>query len=460
MSSRQSVHLSSIAVAAALGLVLTMTAAATATRPAGDTLFPRQGNPGYDARGYLVRLHYRPATNHLHARTTIRARAKHSLASYSLDFVGMHVRKIMVNGRKATFTRHGHKLVVHPRTPARGRFRTTVTYAGQPREHTDPDESLEGWVRTRDGATALGEPIGVMTWIPSNNTPGDKARYTFKVSVPSALQVAANGVLADRSRHGARTTWTWREKDPMSAYLATVSIGRYRSFHSSTTSITGRRIPIWSFVDPTLDPAAEARRDLPSVIRFEERRFGAYPFDSSGIIIDDADVGYALETQTRPFFPGGTDTSTLVHEIAHQWYGDSVTLTDWHDIWLAEGFATYAEWMWSNVHSGSTPAATFDRLYETPRTDDLWHPAPTEFTDAADLFGNPVYTRGAMTLQVLRERVGHEAFFRILKAWAREHRHGNVRTEDFIALAERISGDDLDTLFSDWLTLDGKPVGY
>ena len=463
MSLRQSVRLSCIAVAAALGLVLSTTAGATATRPAepaGDTLFPDQGNPGYDARSYLVRLHYRPATNHLHARTTIRARAKHPLASYSLDFVGMHVRKVSVNGRKATFTRRGHKLVVHPRTPARGTFRTTVTYAGKPRQLIDPDGSLEGWVRTRDGATALGEPIGIMTWVPSNNTPGDKARYTFRVSVPSALKVAANGVLANRSRHGARTTWTWREKDPMSAYLATVSIGTYQSFPSSTTSITGRRIPIWTFVDATLGPAANARRDLPSVIRFEERRFGPYPFDSSGMIVDNADVGYALETQSRPFFPYSVDTSTLVHEIAHQWYGDSVTLTDWHDIWLAEGFATYTEWMWSHVHGGSTPAARFDRLYQTPETDGLWHPAPTEFTDPADLFGNPVYTRGAMTLQVLRERVGHEAFSRILKAWAREHRHGNVRTADFIALAERISGDDLGTLFSDWLTLDGKPVGY
>ena len=409
MSLRRSVRLSCIAVAAASGLVLTTTAGATATRPAeaaGDTLFPGQGNPGYDARGYIVRLRYRPATNHLHARTTIRARAKHPLSSYSLDFVGMRVRNVMVNGRKASFTRRGHKLVVHPRKPARGTFWTTVTYAGKPRDHTDPDGSLEGWVRTRDGATALGEPIGIMTWVPSNNTPGDKARYTFRVNVPSALKVAANGVLANRSRHGARTTWTWREKDPMSAYLATVSIGRYHFFPSSTTSITGRRIPIWTFVDPTLGAAAEARRVLPSVIRFEERRFGAYPFDSSGMIIDNADVGYALETQSRPFFPYGADTITLVHEIAHQWYGDSVTLTDWHDIWLAEGFATYAEWMWSHVHGGSTPAERFDRLYETPETGDLWHPAPTEFTDPADLFGNPVYTRGAMTLQVLRERVG------------------------------------------------------
>ena len=180
----------------------------------------------------------------------------------------------------------------------------------------------------------------------------------------------------------------------MSAYLATVSIGKYHYFSSSTTSITGRRIPIWTFVDPTTGRAAEARRVLPSVIRFAERRFGAYPFDSSGMFIDNADVGYVLETQSRPFFPYSADIVTLVHEIAHQWYGNSVTLTDWHDIWLAEGFATYAEWMWGRAHGGSTPAWRFDRLYETPETGDLWHPAPTEFTDPADLFGTPAYTRG------------------------------------------------------------------
>jgi aminopeptidase N len=464
MSLARSARLSAVAVAAVFGLVLSTAAGSqalrTSERAGGETLFPSQGNSGYDVRSYHVRLGYQPASHHLQARTTIRAHAGHRLSSYSLDFVGMHVRKVVVDGARATFTRHDHKLVVHPRTPVRGIFRTTVTYAGQPREHTDPDGSAEGWVRTPDGATALGEPVGAMTWLPSNNTPGDKARYTFRVTVPSALKVAANGVLAGRTRHGGLTTWRWHEADPMSTYLATVSIGKFNLFHSSTTSITGRRIPIWSFVDPTTGSALEARRDLPRVIRFEERRFGAYPFTASGMIIDDADVGYALETQSRPFYPFGTGTSTLVHEMAHQWYGDSVTLTDWHDIWLAEGFATYAEWMWSATHGGDSPGARFDRLYETPEGNSLWHPAPTEFTDPADMFGGPVYTRGAMTLQVLRETVGDKAFLRILKGWATQHRHGNVRTTQFVALAEHVSGQSLDQLFSDWLTLDGKPSGY
>jgi aminopeptidase N len=199
---------------------------------------------------------------------------------------------------------------------------------------------------------------------------------------------------------------------------------------------------------------------VPDVVRFEEKRFGPYPFSSTGVVIDNAAVGYALETQNRPFFPFGTDTTTLVHELAHQWFGDSVTLRDWHDIWLAEGFATYAEWLWGAAHGGPTPAHRFDSLYATEPGNSLWHPSPTGFTDASDLFGEPVYDRGAMALQALRERVGSDDFFAILRTWATDHRQGNVRTAQFERLAERISGEQLDTLFSDWLELDGKPTGY
>jgi aminopeptidase N len=137
-----------------------------------------------------------------------------------------------------------------------------------------------------------------------------------------------------------------------------------------------------------------------------------------------------------------------------------VTLTDWHDIWLAEGFATYAEWLWDGTHGGRSPAQHFDRLYATPADKPLWHPAPTEFTDPADLFGSPGYNRGAMTLQALRERIGGADFSQVLRDWAAEHRHGNVRTADLVALAERVSGEDLSTLFHDWLEQDGRPAGY
>jgi aminopeptidase N len=438
------------------------TAAGAADRgvPRGDTLFPAQGNAGYDVRHYGVVLGYDPATNHLDATTTIRSRAHRELRTFHLDLSGLTVDTVLVDGRAATFERSGHELVVSPAKPVRGGFTTTVGYSGTPSEHTDADGSTEGWVRTTDGAIALGEPVGAMTWLPSNNTPGDKATYTFRVTAPSTVQVAANGNLAKKIAHGTDTTWVWQARDPMSTYLATVAIGTFDVYRSSTTSITGRTIPIWSFADPSADLPQATRDGLKDVIRFEEKLFGPYPFTSAGMIVDNAHVGYALETQTRPFYPGGVGTSTLVHEVAHQWYGDSVTLRDWHDIWLAEGFATYAEWLWGARHGDQTPAEHFDDLYRTRPDNGLWDPAPRKFIDSEDLFGSAVYDRGAMTLQVLRERVGSHDFFRIIKAWAAAHRHGNASTRQLVALSERISGRELSPLFHTWLDVDEKPAGY
>lgn len=425
-----------------------------------DTLFPRQGHPGYDARHYDVRLDYDPVSNRLAARTTIRAFTREPRRVFRLDLVGMKVSSVRVDGRPAGFRRNAQHLVVRPRVAVSGRFTTTVTYAGVPREVVDADGSTEGWVRTDDGAIALGEPVGTMAWLPSDNTPGDKARYRIAVTVPRGYQAAANGDLVSRVVRGRATTWTWRVRDRMATYLAMVAVGRFDFYRSSTTSVTGRRIPIWSFVDPRTSKGFDAQAALPKVLRFQEKLFGPYPVSSAGMVVDRSSVGYALETQNRPFYPNAVDSATLVHESAHQWFGNSVTLRDWHDIWLPEGFATYAEWLWSGAHGGRTPAQRFDALYAKPASDGLWSPAPTEFTDPADLFGEPVYNRGAMTLQALRERIGDADFFRLLKRWAAVYRQGNAGTAQLIALAEQVSGEQLDELFADWLELDGRPSGY
>jgi aminopeptidase N len=349
-------------------------------------------------------------------------------------------------------------------TPARavsGRFTATVVYDGHPRRHKDPDGTYEGWITTPDGATALNEPVGSMTWFPNNNTPRDKARYTFRVTAPSRLAVAANGVLAKRARHAGRTTWTWHERVPMASYLAMVSIGDYDVFRSSLRTVSGKRLPVWSFVERQLPYQGKARRLLPKIVRWGERRFGPYPMDSAGIVVHKLGVGYALETQDRPVFDGDVKTPDLVHELAHQWYGDSVTPRDWGDIWLNEGFATYAEWMWDGAHGGTSPEKTFRRAYQKyGAKSSFWTPAPAALTDPADLFGTSSYLRGAMTLQALRDRVGDKAFSRILHDWARLMRNGVVTTTDFALLSERVSGKNLDEVFQDWLYTAKRPVGY
>ncbi|MCW2868326.1 MAG: pepN 2 [Marmoricola sp.] len=434
-------------------------APAPGSTTSGDSLFPDAGNGGYDAQHYRVSLAYR-AGGTIAATTRMTARALRPLSSYSLDLEGLGVRSVRVDGRSARFVRHGDELVVTPARAVRGTFTTTVTYAGRPQRHTDPDGTGEGWIATPDGATTVNEPVGSKTWFPGNDTPRDKATYTFVVSAPSRLAVAGNGVLASRVRHGARTTWTWRSTEPMASYLAMVSIGDYRVYRSSLRTLAGRTLPVWSFVQPSLGTQAAARALLPKVVRWGEHRFGPYPFSSSGLVAHTLDVGYALETQDRPVFPGPVDASEEVHELAHQWFGDSVTPGDWGDIWLNEGFATYAQWLWDADHGGTSTEATFRTAYaDNGPTSDLWSPAPAALSDPKDLFG-PAYLRGAMTLQVLRDRVGDTAFFAILRAWAREHRFGTVATADFTRLAERVSGQQLDDLFRDWLLTPSRPSGY
>jgi peptidase M1-like protein len=218
---------------------------------------------------------------------------------------------------------------------------------------------------------------------------------------------------------------------------------------------------------PTLgEKADEGVSREPEITRFLAGIFGPYPFSSSGSIIDDVDgVGFALENQTRPtyskvFFEVRSEPadSVFVHELAHQWVGDSLAVARWQHIWLNEGFATYTEWLWSEREGRGTAQELFDFYSQVvwPAGDPFWtltigDPGPEL------LFELPVYYRGAMTLHTLRGRIGDAAFFRLLREWIRQNRGGNVTTSQFIALAERISGQQLDDLFQVWLFTPERP---
>jgi aminopeptidase N len=441
----------------------------------GDRYYPLDGNGGYDVQNYDLDLTYDPASDELSGTATIVATALQDLTSFDLDLDGLSTSALTVDDVDATHLQLGGELLVLPATPiAVGRtFTTTVTYSGVP-QTIDDAFGISGFIHTDDGAVVAGQPEGAATWFPANDHPRDAATYDLTIRVPEGLQAISNGLPGPVSTSDGWTTSTWSARDPMASYLLTLAIGE---FDVTTRTVDGRTYV--DAIDPDLDttPATDdpagptlgsvARGSLarePEIVDFLSGEFGDYPFEAVGGIVDDTpDLGFALETQTRPVYaagffgdPVGGD-GVVVHELAHQWFGDDLRLASWEHIWLNEGFATYAEWLWSGHEGHGTPAESFDALAATPADDPFWSVRIGDpGTDG--IFDDAVYSRGAMTLQALRGRVGDEAFSRILRSWFEEQRGRAVTTPQFVALAEQVSGQDLTAFFDEWLFTPAKPA--
>ncbi|MFC7535022.1 M1 family metallopeptidase [Actinoplanes sp. GCM10030250] len=433
----------------------------------GDEYYPDYGNSGYDVSHYDIRVRYTPATDRLTGTTTILATATQDLSRFNLDFL-LDVSSVRVNNRPATFTRVGeHELVVTPARPVAdgGAMTVVVQYAGVP--STEVAAGFTAWIKTPDGAMAIGEPEIAWWWYPSNDHPSDKATFDVSVSVPDGVEAISNGVMPRppvRETLGY-TRWSWRSLKPQATYLTFITIGQY----DVTTDTTEGGVPVYNAYSQLLsqdfrDAAQSSVERTAEVIEWESTVFGPYPFEAVGGIVAAPDtLGFALENQTRPnyaagFFRRGSNTSVVVHELAHQWFGDSLSVEQWKHIWLNEGFASYAEWLWSEKNGEGTAQEIFDFLYATNPDDALiWTTAPAD-PGVAQLFGDAVYDRGAMTLHQLRLAVGDDDFYEILQTWTADNRYGNVTTDEFIALAEKISGKDLGALFDAWVFTPEKPV--
>jgi aminopeptidase N len=446
-----------LALVAALALLGgAVASAADAPKELSEPFFPRSGNRGYDVEHYDVILGYQPRSGMLTARDTVEARATSGLRKFSLDLDGLKVTSVSVDGEAARYSRGRGKVKVVPATPvAKGdAFTIELRYQGVPRKVIDPDGSTEGWYRTEDGAVGVGEPVGTAAWLACDNAPRDKASFDIEIAVPRGGKAVSNGRLVSRRRVGGRVRWSWSEPKPMATYLALVDIGEGRLVQGHVG-----KLPTWTLVDPRLVKASRtAIGSLPEIIRWESNLYGPYPFAAAGSVVDVADLQYALETQTRPIYAFAPDRTTVVHETAHQWFGDSVSLERWPNIWLNEGFATWTQWYFAEKHGGRGAQQVFAELYRRPASETgFWNPPSGHPGQAKNLFAVSTYVRGAMTLQALREKIGTHELLRILRTWVAEHRYSNGDIEEFIALSNQISGRHLRGFFHRWLFQRGKP---
>ena len=406
------------------------------------------------------------ATNKVDATVTMQAKAESDLSSFNLDFGGFTISKLLVDGKDAPYKRDGRELQITPSAALKkdATFETITRYSGIPGDGAPAfyDVFAQGWIRYENGVYVASEPDGAANWYPVNDHPLDKASYTFIITVPDAYTVAANGLLQKVvDNPGPTTTYTWASKDDLASYLATVNIAKF----TMQKSVGPHGLPIRNyFPSAQADALIKIFSDFPDMIAYYETIFGAYPFEAAGAVVADTKLSFALETQTLILFGkdiavGRTNADTVVaHELAHQWFGDSVSLSEWKDVWLNEGFATYASMLWLEHSMGQVAMVKQMDTYYNVIVQQGTKYVPPANPPKNDLFNDGVYLRGAWTLHALRLKVGDKVFFNILHTYYDRHKYGNATTDEFTSLASEVSGQDLKGFFQQWLFDETVPA--
>ncbi|WIM67978.1 M1 family metallopeptidase [Corynebacterium breve] len=388
-------------------------------------------NLGFHVRHYDLDLTYRVDPNRLEGTATLRIENWRDLPGLTLDLQqNMVARRVVARGsaginvKVAKFKQSGGKLRItfaEP-IPVDTEFTLTIYYGGNPRPRRTTWGDI-GWEELDNGSLVASQPNGAPTWFPCDDTPDEKASYKIRISADDPYVVISNGQLVDKQSGGSRTTWTYETPFQMASYLATIQVGEYIRID------LGRNTHAWV----TPEHATEARvafRDQQEMLDFYEGLFGDYPFSDYTVVVTDDELEIPLEAQGLSIF--GVNhlegwERLIAHELSHQWFGNSLGVAQWDDIWLNEGFACYCEWLWFE-YTGTPVQINVDKEYEAlqrkPQNIIVGAPGPK------DMFDDRVYKRGAITLHALRVLLGDQAFFAAVRRYVGSGRHSVVEPVD------------------------------
>jgi aminopeptidase N len=440
----------------------------------GDRLFPTLGNGGYDALHYDLGMTYQAATRTVEATTTMTAVATQNLSRFSLDFDGNTITSVRLDGGPVAFARHDEKLVITPARPIRAGtpLRLAVAYHADPRSTAftcvvPPPATPSAWVPIDSGFVDAGQPNCEHTVFPSNDHPSDKATYTFRLTVPQGTTAVANGRLVSTFDGPDRTTTTsvYREDAPMASELTQIVVGDFTVAQVPGAAGVALRNVVSTASAAQIEPVLTQEAEQ---VAWMVDRAGPYPFGVYGELVPDGidNLGFALETQTLSLFPSGFIKSNrnpvrvqrvLVHELAHQWFGDSVAPATWSDIWLNEGHATWYEDNWADPDGSNL----LSQMHDAYAASDRMRAAdgPVALPDTAEvMFDNNSYDGGALVLYALRQEVGDATFARIERAWQARFHGRDAGTADFIALSSAVAGRDLRGFLTPWLYSRSTPA--
>ncbi|MBT4985323.1 MAG: M1 family metallopeptidase [Ilumatobacter sp.] len=421
-----------------------------------DRLFPELGAPGVDVLSYDVVLDVDVAAETFDAMIDITTAVAPNLSQLSLDAIGFDVDTVLVDGAAAVFEQSFEELLIDLPANRDDVVVATVNYSASPDGGTSAVGLPVGWFPTEGGAYVLNEPDGARTWLPSNDHPSDKALWRFEVTAPEADVVSANGTLIQRG--GATEAWIWESEDPMSTYLVHLVIGDYELIEDASIALeSGADLPITHLVPSgTADVHRVFFEQIAPQMAFFEERFGPYPLSEYGLAFIDSPSGLAMETQGRSLFAaadfrrgelGFIQHLLLAHELAHQWFGNTVSPATWSDLWLNESFATYAQWLWLD----EVDQAVLESQAEVALQARQNGRQSTGEPSVSNLFGFETYDGGAVIVHALRLELGDEAFFALLQGWLAENAGSSQTTAAFIERAEQEAGRDLTGFFDAWL---------